>query len=119
MMALRMRRGLAGQCVDKAQRAGGHSPQRIAQPHPEQRGHLVVSRAAGPQPATQVGPDPVDQPTLQRGVHVLVGDQRPETAVGDVLGQAVQTDQQTIALIVGQQPGVEQDLGVGLEAVTS
>ena len=110
----RMSRGLAGQCADKVQRARGHPPERVAQPHPEQRGHLVVSRAAGPQPTTQVGPDPVDQSPLQRGVHVLVGDQRSETPVGEVLGQAVQAGQQPVALIVGQQSGVEEDLRVGL-----
>ena len=63
-------------------------------------------------PAAQVGADPVDQPALQRGVHVLVGDQRPETAVRDVFGQAVQTGQQSIALIFGQQTGIEQNLRV-------
>jgi hypothetical protein len=97
-----MSRGLARQCCDQVQRAGGHSSQRVAQPHPKQCGHLIISRPAGPQTAPQVGADPVDQPTLERGMHVLVGDQRPETAIGEVFGQAVQTGQQPVTLIRGQ-----------------
>ena len=85
---------------------------RVAQPHPKQRGHLIISRPASPQTTPQVGADPVDQPALQRGMHILVGDQRPETAVGDIFGQAVQASQQPVALIFGQQPGIEQHLGV-------
>ena len=110
----RVSRGLVGQCADEVQRARGHTPERVAQPHPKQRGHLVISRPACPQPTAQVGPDPIDQSPLQRGVHVLVGDQRGEAPVGDVLGQAVQTGQQPVALILGQQPGVEQHQSVGL-----
>ena len=52
-------------------------------------------------------------------MHVLVGDQRGEAPVGDVFGQAVQTGQQSVALILGEQPGVEQHQACALEAVTS
>ena len=74
---------------------------RVAQPEPKQRGHLVVSRSARAQPSTEVVPDSVDQPALQRPVHVLVGDQRQEAAVGDILTEAVQTGEQPIALLLG------------------
>ena len=119
MMARRMSGGLVGQCADNVQRAGGDPPDRVAQPHPKQRGHLVVSRPAGPQPTAQVGPDPVDQPALERAVHVLVGDQRAEAAVGDVLGQAVQPGQQPVALLLGQQPGSNSTCACAFDAVTS
>ena len=85
--------GLCGQRRHHFQRRIADPAHGIAQPHPEQRGHLVISRPPGPQPATELGADPVDQPTLQRPVHVLVGDQRSEAAVGDVLAETVQPGQ--------------------------
>ncbi len=94
--------------------AVGDPAHRVAQPHPKQRGHLVVSRPAGPQPSAEVVADPVDQPAFQRSVHVLVGDHRQEAAVGDVLAEAVQAGQQAVALLLGQQPGPEQHPGVRL-----
>ncbi len=97
-----------GQRVDDVERTVGDPADRVAQPHPKQRGHLVVSRPAGPQPAAEIRPDPVDQAAFERAVHVLVGDQRPEAAVGDVLGEAVQPGQQSVALLLGEQPGPEQ-----------
>ncbi len=100
--------GLGGQGADNVERAGGHATYRVTQPHPKQGGHLVVSRAAGSQPTAQLGPDPVDQSTFQRGMHVFVGDQRAEAAVSDILGEAVQPDQQPVALVFGEQPGLEQ-----------
>ncbi len=92
----------------------GDPAHRVAQPQPKQRGHLVVSRPARPQPPSEVLPDPVDEAALQRAVHVLVGDQRPEAAVGDVFGQAVQAGEQAVALLFGEQPGSKQHLRVGL-----
>ena len=35
--------GLGGQRRDDVERPGGDPSHRIAQPHPEQRGHLIVS----------------------------------------------------------------------------
>ena len=58
--------------------------------------------------------DPVDQAAFERAVHVLVGEQRPEAAVGDVLAEAVQPGQQSVALLLGEQPGPEQHPRVGL-----
>ena len=106
--------GLGGQRRDHVEHTVGDAADRVTQPHPKQRGHLVVSGTAGPQPAAQVGADPVDQPALERAVHVFVTDQGSEAAVGDVGGQAVQTGQQPVALLGGEQPGPEQHLGVSL-----
>ena len=66
---------------------------RVAQPHPEQGGDLVVARAPGAQLAAQLRARPLDQPALQRGVHVLVVGRRVERAgldVGAELGQRVE-----------------------------
>ena len=110
----RMRGGLRGQCGHQLERAVGDPPDSVAQPEPKQGGHLVVSRSACPQPATKVVADAVDQPTFQRPVHVLVGDDRQETAVGHVLAEAVQPGQQAVALLLGQQPRPEQHAGMRL-----
>ena len=99
--------------ADDVEHAGGHPAHRVAQPHPEQRGDLVVSRPAGAQPAAEVLADPVDQPSLERAVHVLVGDQRAEAARRDVFGEAVQPGQQAVALLLGEQSGPEQHAAVG------
>ncbi len=114
MIAVGMRRGLHRQRVDHVQHAVGDAADGVAQPHPEQGGHLVVAGASGPQPATQIGPDPVDQAAFQRAVHILVGEQRLEAAVGDVGPQAVQPREQAVALLIGEQPGPVQDPGMGL-----
>ena len=44
--------GLGGERADDVEHTGGDPSYRVTQPHPEQRGHLVVARASGPQPAT-------------------------------------------------------------------
>ena len=111
---LRMRVGLRHQRLDDPEHAIGHPVHRVAQPHPQQGGHLVVARPPGPQPAAQIGAHPVDQPPFQRAVHVLVGDQRGETAVGDIRSQAVESRQQPVALLVGEQTGSVQHPGVRL-----
>lgn len=98
-----MRRGLHRQRVDHLQYAVGDAAHGVAQPHPEQCGHLIVAGASGPQPAAEVRPDPVDQAALQRTVHILVGDQRLETAVGDIGTEAVQAGEQPVTLLVGEQ----------------
>ena len=52
----------------------------VPQPHPEQRGDLVVAGPAGPQLAAELGPARSIRPALQRGVHVLVVRRRAEGA---------------------------------------
>jgi hypothetical protein len=110
----RMRRRLGGQRTHNLEHTVGDASDRIAQPQPKQRGHLVISRSARPQSAAEVLADPVDQAALQRAVHVLVGDQRPEATVGDVLGQTVEAREQAVTLLGCQQPGPKQHLRVGL-----
>ena len=110
----RMGRRLGGQRRDHLQHPVGHPAHGVPQPHPEQGGHLVVARAAGAQPPTEIGAHPVDQPALQRTVDVLVGDDRREAAVGDVGAEAVQPGQQPVALLVGEQPRPVQHLRVRL-----
>jgi len=67
-----------------------------------------------PLDGSRLGPDPIDQTALQCAMHVLVDDQRGEAPVRDIVGQAVQTGEQTVALIFGEQPGVEQHQSVRL-----
>jgi hypothetical protein len=55
-------------------------PRVVAQVQPQVGGDLVVAAAAGPQLAAERA-EPLEQPALERGVHVLVGDRRPERAV--------------------------------------
>ncbi len=105
--------GLSGQRADDLEAAVGDPSDGVAQPDPKQRGHLVVSRPARPQPSAQLCTDPVDEAAFQRAVHVLVGDQWQEAAVGDVVGQAVQADEQSVALLFGEQPGPKQYPRVG------
>ena len=68
----RCRVGLVDQGVDDVEHEAGDDPRVLAQVHPEQGGHLVVARATGAQPAADVGAGPVDEPALERRVHVLV-----------------------------------------------
>ena len=112
MMAVGCAAACAASAADDVEHAAADPSHRVPQPHPEQRCHLVVARPPGPQAAAEFGPDPVDQPALQRGVHVLVADQRTEAAVSDVLGEAVEAGQQPVALLFGEQPGPEEHHGV-------
>jgi aspartate/methionine/tyrosine aminotransferase len=64
----RMRRRLGGQRTDDVEHGVADHPHRVAQPHPEQRGYLIVSRPARPQAPTEVVTGTVDQATLERAV---------------------------------------------------
>jgi len=86
----------------------------VAQVHPEQRRHLVVPRAPGPQQTTQLGTEPIQQTVLQRGVHIFVSFSRQELPGQDVLEQPVQTGQHRGQILVGQQSRAVQHLGVRL-----
>ena len=108
-----VRGGLGGQCVDDLQHAVRDTTDRVAQPHPEQRGHLVVSGPSGPQAAAEFRSDPVDQAPFECAVHVLVGDDGAEAAVGDVRAEAVQPGQQSVALFLGEQSGPKQHACMG------
>jgi hypothetical protein len=82
---------------------------------PEVGGHLVVAGTAGAQLAAQ-GAQPLDQPALERRVHVLVCRGRQEGPVGHVGGQAVERAQQRGELTVVEQPGPTQHPGVRARA---
>ena len=76
--------GEADQRVLEVGDQAADDPGVVAQVHPEEGGDLVVAGPAGAQLAAEVGAEPLQQPALQRGVHVLVGDGAGEGAVGDV-----------------------------------
>ena len=78
------------QCADNVAKPGSHPPQCIAQIHPDQCRNLVVAGAAGAQSAAQLGSDQLDQPPLQRTVHVLVGTNGPERSGGHLRAQRVE-----------------------------
>ena len=110
----RVRGRLGGERFDDGEDTVGHPAHGVAQPHPEQCGHLIIARPSGPKPATDIRSDPVDESAFQCAVHILVGDDREETAVGDIRTQAVQPGQQRVTLIVGQQPRAVQHQRVRL-----
>ena len=73
--------GLVDERVDDVEhQAARRARACVAQVHPDERGDLVVARAAGAQLAAEVGARPLDQPALERGVHVLVVEHRQEVA---------------------------------------
>ena len=93
--------------ISRGERAG-----LVAQVHPDERGDLVVARTAGPQPSAQFRAGTLHQPAFERGVHVLVGRDGRERAVGDVAVEAVERGEHAGELVVGQQPGAVQHSGV-------
>jgi hypothetical protein len=56
--------GLPHKGVDDVQHESAQAAGVVAQVHPEQRGHLVVARAAGAKPATDISPGTLDQASL-------------------------------------------------------
>ena len=82
-------------------------PRVIAQVQPQVGGDLVVAAAAGPQLAAE-GAEPLEQPPLERGMHVLVGERRAEGAVLYRPVQVVERLEHRVGLAVRQQPGPVQ-----------
>jgi len=80
--------GLPHKGVDDVQHKRAQAAGVVAQVHPQQRGHLVVARAAGAKPATDIGAGTLDQASLERRVHVLVvleRSERPRLHIGQEL----------------------------------
>jgi hypothetical protein len=96
---------------DQARLNGVHG---IAHPNTEIRRDLIIARPAGPKPATDICPDPVDESAFQCAVHILVSDDGCKTTVGDIRTQAVQPGQQRVTLFIGQKAGFMQHLRVRL-----
>ncbi len=88
-------------------------PGGVAEVEPQVGRHLVVARAAGAQLAAEAA-ELLEQPALQRGVHVLVLDPRAERAVGDLGAQLVEGAQHPVQLVDVEQPRAVQDAGVRL-----
>ncbi len=74
-----VRGGLVCDGVDDVEHTVADTPRRVAQPHAEQRRHLVVAGAPGAQTSADLGADPLDQTALECAVHVLVGLRRART----------------------------------------
>ena len=106
--------GLCGQRLDQLAHQLGDLAAVVAQEQPEQRGDLVVAGPAGPQPAAEVGAEPLDEAALQRGVDVLVVGLGDERAGRDVGGQGVDALEHRREAVVVEQPGAVQDGGVRL-----
>ncbi|CAH0284636.1 hypothetical protein SRABI128_03736 [Microbacterium sp. Bi128] len=109
-----VRLGLVHECVNRGEHAAGDDPGVVAQEHPPQGGHLVVAGPAGAELAAELGTGALDQATLERTVHVLIGLGRQVGAGGDVLIQLRQGGQHAVQFGVVQQPGLVQHAGVRL-----
>ena len=106
------RGGLSDERVCDVQDPAGQVPGLLTQVHPDQGRDLVVARAAGPQPAPELRPGPLDQAALERGVHVLVVGAGDEGTRGHVGVQRVEGREHPGKLVVIQQAGGVQHPGV-------
>src|SRR5690606_27173355 len=70
------------------------------------------ARAACTELAAELGTGALDEPALERGVHVLVVGRGAEGARGHVGVEPVQRGEHAVALLVAQQPGAVQHPGV-------
>lgn len=105
--------GEADQCALEVGDQAADGPGVVAQVHPEERGDLVVPRPACPQLAAEVGAEALQQPALQCGVDVLVGDGPGEGAVGDVRFELVEPGEHPGQLVLAEQARLVEDACVG------
>ena len=104
--------GLLDQGLDKVEYVAGNVSAGLPQIHAELGGYLVIAGAPGPQSSTELGADPVDQSTLQRGVHVLVVDRGPEHAGLDIGRQLLQTREHGLEFVLLEQTRPVQHPGM-------
>ena len=105
-------RGLVGERVGDVQQQPADQTRLLAQVHAHERGDLVVAGPARPELAAEIGARTVDQPALEGGVHVLVGDHGQEVAVADVGREPLEGVDHPGQLVVGQQTRAVQDARV-------
>ncbi len=91
-----------------------HGADGVPQPHAEQGGHLVIARAARPEAAPHLDPDPVDQASFEGTVDVLVGLRRDERPRCDVGRQPVQTVEHRVEVRTREQVRAVEHARVGL-----
>ncbi len=105
--------------VDEVDDQRRDAPGMVAQQHAGQRRDLVVTAPAGAQLAAELRPGAVDQPALERRVHVLVGRGRTERAVRHGLLQVVQGGEHPGEFLIRQITGLRQRgrMGPGAEDV--
>ena len=77
---VRMPLRLRHQRFDDVERACDDPLRRVAQPHPEEGGDLVVAGAAGAKLAAEFGARAFEKAAFEGGVDVLVGDRGGERA---------------------------------------
>jgi hypothetical protein len=86
--------------ADDADRNGPHV---IAEVHPEERRHLVVSGPSSAQPTPEIGSDPLDQTAFERGMAVLIGWIRHKRPGSNIGTEPVQPGQKVRELTLVQQ----------------
>ncbi len=99
--------------VDEVESTRGHVPRLVAQVGLEQRRDLVVARPAGAEPTAHLGPDVLDQQPLEGTVHVLVGGVGEQGPRGVRLGEGVEAGEQRAVVVVGEQAGGVEGVGMG------
>ena len=111
---LRVSLRLGSQRVNQLGDLDGDVANRVADPHAEHRGHLVVAGTSRAQATADFRANPVDQAALHRAVDVLVRRCGDEGTVRDVPTQLVQPVQHGLQVSVREESGPVQHLGVRL-----
>ena len=111
---LRVAIGLGNQRVHDVEHSRGNVADRVAHPHAEQGGHLVIAGTARAQAAADLGANAINQAALHRTVDVLVARLGAKGSVGHVLAKLLQAGDEGIEVLVAQQVGLVQHPRVSL-----